>query len=68
MNAQLQKATATMNMPLASTQKEVLHVLVTQVTAVMESAVKVRKRQKIHPKNDFLIVISFSNDCLIISD
>ena len=38
-----------MIMPLASTQKEVLHVLATQVTAAMESPVKVRKRQKLIP-------------------
>ena len=42
MNASRENTNAIVVMPLASTQKEVILVLATQVTAAMESAVKVK--------------------------
>ena len=42
MNAPQEKTCAIMTMPLVSTHLEIIHVLATQVTAAMESAVKVK--------------------------
>ena len=52
MNAPQEKTCAIMTMPLVSTHLEIIHVLASQVTVVMDSTVKVRKQNKVILLND----------------